>query len=273
MKKISSKDNLLIKEVISLKKNRERRKKALFFIDGAREIGLAILAQEKLKHLFFCSNLAKKNKESQEFLNENKDLEKIEVTEDVFLKIAYKENPDGILAVFEEKAKKINDFLEIFQKKDSLILVLDDLEKPGNFGAIVRTAVAGGVDLIVLSGENNVFDIYNPNAIKASEGLVFLTNIIQVSRSEIIQKLKDSKIEIISSFTSASKNYDKVNYLKSSAIVLGSEAFGLGSDWQNNSSERIKIPMKDGVDSLNVSVSAAIVLYEALRQRGFQGLK
>ncbi len=263
MKKIVSVDNKIIKQIISLKKSRERKKQKMFFIDGLREIEIALNNDYAFKKLFFCPTLNNKNIDYLIRIVKDK-TEIIEVDEKVFKKISYKENPDGVLAVLDFKEKNKNHY------KDNVVLVLDNIEKPGNFGAICRTAVAANINNIFLTG--NEIDIFNPNVIKSSEGLIFHLNIEYIQKENLIKNLKENNYIIVGALTNGSDNYSNVDYKEKIAIVLGSESKGLDLEWNNLLDKKIKIPMKKNIDSLNLSVSAAIIIYEVLRQNDFKQL-
>ena len=281
MKIINSLENKTIKSIIKLKESRERKKRAEFLVDGLREIKLALNSDYKASLLVFCPSLVKiEKKELEEVLrgflgkggredgkNDGEAFEIIEVSESIFKKISYKESPDGFLGIFKFKELGLEEL--VVDKKP--IIILESLEKPGNLGAIIRTASAGGLENIILN--DCLFDIYNPNVIKASEGLIFFVNIFKLKKEETLEFLKREEIKTFIALTSAKKSYDKFNFSKNSAIILGSEANGLSDFWIKNADERLKIPMREGVDSLNVSVSAGILIYEALRQGGFKGLE
>ena len=147
-----------------------------------------------------------------------------------------------------------------------MIIVLENIEKPGNLGAIIRTAYAAGATAIIIN--DNQTDIYNPNVIRASEGYVFKEKIVSASVKETIKWLKENKIKSYGAATSGKLVYTKVDLREPLAIILGSEADGLSREWLKAANELVKIPMQKGMDSLNVSVSAAILVFEALRQRG-----
>jgi len=141
------------------------------------------------------------------------------------------------------------------------------VEKPGNLGAIVRSAYAAGVDAIIINDEQT--DIYNPNVVRASEGLIFRLPAIVASRENTIKFIQENQIKVFAAALIGAKNYIDADYKESSAILLGTEATGLSEDWLKAANEIIKIPMKSGIDSLNVSVSAAILIFEAWKQRDF----
>ncbi len=259
---INSPHNPAIKELINLRKNRAKKKNDNFIIDGRREIEIALKAGWNIESLFFCSELADNSRESMDLsaaLTEKITM----VSSPVFHKICYKESPDGFLAVVK---KKIMDLSHIRLGAKPLIVVLERIEKPGNLGAVLRTAYAAGVTAIILN--DNQVDIYNPNVIRASEGQLFTQTIAITSAIETMEWLKAHKIKSFAAATTVDcKKYTETDLIGPSAIIFGSESEGLGPEWLRAADEKIKIPMRSGIDSLNVSVSAAIILFEVLRQR------
>lgn len=266
MKTIESLENKTIKEILALKESRNRKKTGLFLVDGLREINLAILANYEPVYVFFSKN--NKEKDNLAKILNNK-TEFIKINELILKKIAYKENPDGFLAVFKIKSFSLKDLSET--EKNKITIVLEGLEKPGNLGAIIRTASAANLKNIILN--DCLIDVYNPNVIKASEGLLFFVNIFNDTKEETFKFLKDNNFKTVGAITSAKKRYDQINFLEKTAIVLGSEAKGLSDFWLKKTDEKIRIPMRKEVDSLNVSVSAAILIYEAIKQNSFFNLK
>lgn len=260
MKEIISTTNTTIKEVYKCK-NKEvyRKEKHWVLVEGNRQINLA-LDKLKLIHLFYCPELIK-NKSIKESVdvNENK---LIQVDKKVFEKISFKNNPDGYLAVFEDKNIKLED---IKLSKVPLILVLDKVEKPGNLGALARTALATKVDAIILTDQQ--VDPFNPKVISSSTGHSLGVDIVSSTKKEVLKYLQKNKIKIFATSIKASQNYLKNNFKEACALVFGSEDKGLDKDWLELADKRIVIPMLGDIDSLNVSVSAAVVIYEALRQR------
>jgi TrmH family RNA methyltransferase len=259
MLKISSLDNKKVKEILSLYKNKKRQETGLIIVDGLREIILAKEAGVEIIDIFYCPLLTNKG------LNDFSNIESekiIEVSEAVFKKICYKESPDGFLALI--KRPEIN-LKEIKLSKNPILVILEAVEKPGNLGAIIRTAYAAGVEAVIINSGQT--DIYNPNVIRASEGLIFRQVVFSLSFKETIKFLKTNKIKSLAAGTKGSVDYLKADYKKACAIVLGSEDKGLSDQWLKEADQIIKINMKKGVDSLNVSVSAAIIIFEALRQK------
>ncbi len=259
MNKIDSVDNKKIKELVKLKKASARKEQGVFLVDGFRETLSALESGLEIKELFFCQSLDKNHNFKQ--LKINTDLV-CEVSEAAFRKISYKENPDGCLALIKTNSKTL---ANVKLNKNPLIVILENIEKPGNLGAIIRTSYAAGVDLIIIN--DNQTDIYNPNVIRASEGFIFKQKIVSTSFQETTTWLTNNKIVSYAAATTGKINYIKANLKKSAAIVLGSEADGLSANWLKAADKLVKIPMTKGMDSLNVSVSAAILIYEAVRQR------
>lgn len=256
---ITSLTNKTIKDAVALKKSGERRESGLILIDGLREIEMALRAQVEIISLFYCPEIAPVRAETLDKISQEK---RVEVSEAVLKKICYKENPDGFLAIAKPKDRTLSD-LSINDK--SLVVILENVEKPGNLGGIIRTAYAAGADAVIVN--SNQTDIYNPNVIRASEGHVFTENIVSATVTETIKWLKHNKIKSFGAATIGAKIYTDVDLRGRVAIVLGSEAEGLSKQWLEEADQLVKIPMRAGIDSLNVSVSAAVIIYETLRQR------
>lgn len=259
---ISSKANPRIKNVVKLQKASERLEQGLFIVEGFREIDRAIRSGFHPEELYICESLSKHG-QSEAILNQLPGFRNYEtVTEEVFEKMAYREGSDGIIAVFKSKANALQD---LKLPGNPLLIVLESVEKPGNLGAVMRTADAAGVDAVFLC--NPTTDLYNPNTIRASLGCIFSLNIIVTSSEQAIAWMKKNGIQIYCTYLEASVNYLEADYTNPCAIVMGSEAEGLTQKWIQNSNKNIIIPMHGIADSLNVSVSSAVVVYEALRQR------
>jgi len=260
MKKISSADNYLVKKAIRLKKSVFRRKQKEFLIDGQREIRVALDNHWSCSWFFYSPDF-KSHSLDQNFSDVIKD-NIVELPGPLFSKICYKENPDGFLAIFKQNHQKLKD---IVLSSNPLCLILENVEKPGNLGAIIRTTAAVGVDVIIINEAQT--DIYNPNVIRSSEGYVFAVPIVKASVVDTASWLKTNNIRSFGTLTTASKTYTTADFNGPTAIILGSEARGLSDKWVKTLDESIFIPMRSGLDSLNVSVAGAVVLYEVLRQR------
>ncbi|GAA3653599.1 TrmH family RNA methyltransferase [Flavivirga jejuensis] len=260
---ITSTQNPFIRQLAQLKdKSRERRKTGLFLIEGEREISLALKGNYELETVLFYPELI-----SQEQLNDltNQQASTIEISKEVYQKLAYRDTTEGVLAVAKSKDHDIN-HLE-FSTKTPLILIAEAPEKPGNIGAILRTADAANVDAVIIA--NPKTDLYNPNIIRSSVGCVFTNQIATGSTSEIITFLKENNIDIYCAALQASVNYHTQDFTKPTAIIVGTEATGLSHEWLESSTQNIIIPMQGEIDSMNVSVAAGILIFEAKRQRDF----
>lgn len=262
-KTISSVQNPLIKQLLQLiEKSRERKKLGLFIIEGQREIKLALKGGYTLKTVLFCTDLFSEN--ILEFTSKNSEV--IEITKDVYQKLAYRTTTEGVIAVAEIKDLSLKT-LQIKSEKP-LILVAEAPEKPGNIGALLRTADAANVDAVIIA--NPHADLYNPNIIRNSVGCLFTRNIATGSTEDIIAFLKEKQIDIYCAALEASVPYHTCNFTGASAIIVGSEADGLSPEWLENSTQNLIIPMQGEIDSMNVSVAAGILIFEAKRQRNFQ---
>ena len=253
---ITSKTNPKIKNIVHLQKASERQKQGLIVIEGRREIERAIASGFEVETLFVCVEIAGQHK-----LPTAKYVEEVSV--EVFEKIAYRGNSDGLLAL----ARPVYHQLEKLKyKPNPLFVVLESVEKPGNLGAVLRTADAAGIDAVIVCDPRT--DIYNPNAIRSSIGCVFSVPVVACSSTECINWLRSNNIQILCTYLQASVNYLHADYTRPTAIVMGTEATGLSDEWVKASDQNIIIPMRGIADSLNVAASTAIVVFEAVRQRG-----
>lgn len=260
---ISSPHNKTIKQLLRLQeKSRHRRKEGLFIVEGLREIQLALSANYQAEQLFACPEICSPEslvKLTAQFSNLT------EISEQVYKKIAYRSSTEGFLALMHNKSHQL-DHLTLSQKQP-LILVAEAPEKPGNIGALLRTADAANADAVLIANPRT--DLYNPNIIRSSVGCVFTTPVATGSAEEIIQFLHHQHINIYCATLQASVNYTTQDYTKATAIVVGTEADGLEQIWRDNATQNIIIPMQGQIDSMNVSVSAGILIFEAKRQRQF----
>lgn len=258
---IKSTDNPKIKAAIKLSDDAKTRKKEnLIFVEGEREVHYAIVGNFKIQTLFYCEDLAKNNYDILEKIEKEKIFY---VDKKVFKKLSYRENGDGYLALVIPIAKKLDD---LKLSKTPLLIVLEKVEKPGNLGAILRTADGCDADAIILCDQST--DIYNPNVIRASQGTIFTKQLVSAANQEAIAWLKEKNIKTYGAVVQAKKYHYETNLKNSCALVFGTEDKGLSREWRDALDEMIKIPMNGQIDSLNVSNSVAIISYEALRQRG-----
>lgn len=264
MKEITSVKNSYIRNLLKLQeKSRERKKQGFFIVEGKREISLAIAANYRIDTVLFYPDVIGE-KEVLTLFNSN--INRIEISKEVYQKIAYRGSTEGIIAVV--KSKKFNLKNINFKNKNPLILVAEGIEKPGNIGALLRTADAAHIDAVFIANPKS--DLYSSNIIRSSVGCLFTNQIAIGSSEEIIAFLKEQKIEIYAATLQNSNEYHQENYTKSSAIVVGTEATGLSEIWKEKATQNINIPMQGKIDSMNVSVAAAIVIFEAKRQRKFK---
>lgn len=263
MKQISSIQNPFIKDLLKLQdKSRERKKKGLFLVEGHREISLVVGGGYEIDTILFVPNMLS-NENLDELLKHTTNC--IEITKEIYQKIAYRDTTEGVIAVV--KSKDFNLENVNFNTTTPLILVLEGIEKPGNIGAMLRTADAANVDAVFIA--NPKTDLFNPNIVRSSVGCLFTNQIGIGTSEEIIDFLQQHKINIYSATLQNSNEYHKNDYTKPTALVVGTEATGLTQVWRDKATQNINIPMQGKIDSMNVSVAAAILTFEAKRQRGF----
>lgn len=263
---ISSFQNPLIKNIKKLNKHKERNDQNLIIIEGIRECRLAVNSGYEIIKILFCSKYISEN-DLQKELNPTQKLNFVDVAEDVFNSLVYRSGIKNCIAVAKPETFSLEAATNIIQNKIPLILIIDKVEKPGNLGAMLRTCDAAGVDLVIVT--DPATDLYNPNCVRSSLGAVFTQKVIVTSVSECILWLKNKKINVFLTYLEASEPYYKSDFTHPTAIVVGSEAFGINNEWLNHGFSRIIILQSGKVDSMNVSNSAAVVLFEAIRQRTF----
>lgn len=262
--KISSLQNPTIKNMVSLlQKSRERMRQGLFVAEGFRELELALKNGFEAEALFYDETQTAIEKiESLSDLAIKAPGQIILVSPEVMGKIAYRSSVSNVVGLFKAVSKSFND---ISLPSNPLILVSESVEKPGNLGAMLRTADAAGVSAVIVCDPQ--VDAFNPNTIRASLGAVFSIPIVGASQEETAFWLKTHHISILSTHLEASHSLFKTDLTRPVALVLGAESSGISEFWVQQSNERIIIPMSGSVDSLNVSAAAAILLFEAVRQR------
>lgn len=262
---ITSTHNPKIKALLQLAKPSARRETGLFLVEGVRETERALKAGYVLSEIYREPELFPEAQwlEWQRVYPVNSNV--FQVSRSVFNRLAYREDMGGVLAVFQQGVHGL-DRLRSFE--NGLFLVLESVEKPGNLGALLRTADAAGLDGVILCDIRT--DLYNPNVIRSSLGCVFHVPVAIAGTEDVIHFLKARQVRIMTTSLQAALLYDQVDYRRSTAIVMGTEDQGVSRSWMDASDQPIIIPMRGIADSLNVSVSAAIVVYEACRQRGFR---
>ena len=262
MKQITSTQNPYIKSLVQLQEKAKARKQTgTFLIEGQREIILALKGGYELDAVLFYADLITKEAVIQLANNPNN---LIEINKEVFEKLAYRDTTEGIIAVAKSKNLQLSD-LQI--SANPLLLIAEAPEKPGNIGALLRTADAAKLDAVIIANPKG--DLYNPNVVRSSVGCLFTNTIATGTTTEIIAFLKDKKINFYAATLQNSVGYHTQDYTKPTALVVGTEATGLSKEWRDAATQNIIIPMQGEIDSMNVSVAAAILIFEAKRQRGF----
>ena len=260
MQQITSLQNPLVKYLFTLtQKSKQRKEQQQFLIEGKREISLALEAGYLIEQLFICPDILSEAEVEKLFSG----YKCTAISTQVYEKLTYRSSTEGILALAQCKNHALSGVE--FQKAHPLVLVAEAPEKPGNIGALLRTADAAGIDVVYIA--NPKTDLYNPNIIRSSVGTVFTVPIFMGSSEEIRTHLQQQGFAIYCAALTASQPYDQVSYKGRTAIVVGTEDTGLSPTWLKASTQNIIIPMQGKIDSMNVSVSAAILIFEAVRQR------
>ncbi|HQL07927.1 MAG TPA: RNA methyltransferase, partial [Bacteroidales bacterium] len=261
--KITSVSNPHIRELVRLKnKPAERKNRGWMIVEGLRELRMALGYPMKAIELIVCRNICseEKLKEIEPYFSS---VLKTEVGLEVFGRLAYRENSDGFLAIFEADTPRL-DSLNL--DDDPLVIIIESVEKPGNLGAILRMADAAGCDAIIVSDPRT--DIFNPNVIRASLGTVFTVPLAVAESKEVMKWLEQRHITSYAAvIVEDALPYTEMDFTASTAFVLGTEAEGLSPAWLRFCRHKIMIPMRGRADSLNVSIAAAILTFEAVRQR------
>ncbi|MCS7004573.1 MAG: RNA methyltransferase [Cytophagales bacterium] len=261
---IKSAHNPKIKHIETLlQKARERKKTQQIVIEGEKEILQAHRANVKVQTLLLsCDHFNEIEKWKTLFPT----TELIGVAEEAYKKIAYREGTVPVVALAQMPSFSIHRYLF---PENPIILIIEAVEKPGNLGAILRTADAAGIDLVCLCDTQT--DLYNPNVIRASIGCVFTLPIWICSSEEAYSLLKEKNVNFwVTALSENSISYTKVDFCQPSAIVVGTESKGVSNFWKNKATANIIIPMRGTIDSMNVSVATAVVVFEAIRQRSLR---
>ena len=265
---ITSAQNPKIKDLLALQdKSKERRRKGLFVVEGRRELLHCMEAGYEPYTIFFCPEILSEKdfKEIESAVTatgSGADCGWIEIPQHLYDKVAYRGGTEGVIAEMHCKEMTL---ASLRLKENPLVVVLESVEKPGNLGAVLRSADASGVDAVIVC--DPLTDMYNPNLIRSSIGAIFTVPVATASSEETISWLKAQGIRIYTAQLQDSEWYYDTDMKGGTAIVMGTEATGLTDVWRKAADAHIKIPMLGKLDSLNVSVSAAILMYEAIRQR------
>lgn len=263
---VTSSHNPLIRQLVTLRDSKKRRKQNLVLIDGDRNIARALQAGWKIE-CYVTTNAELRPEESREHFDSiyphlKSGVDYVEVSEDLLRKVAYGQSLHAV-AVAQPKEKSLEEIVPFLEADVATVLVLDRIEKPGNLGAVIRTCDSLGVDALLLS--DPICDLWNPNAVRSSTGTIFTMPIAQGSQEEIRSFLAKHKFESFAARLEDSVNYLHVAFPKRTAVIFGNEADGLCERW-NIENSPIRIEMRGTTDCLNVSISAAIITAEIIRQ-------
>ncbi len=272
---IVSNKNPLIKRLRALRDKTDRDRQGVFVIEGDKEISYALGAGLSFETVVYCSTLMGNNKQlnsieqlrqlyyRQHSSDKAPAVQFVEVSAEVFAKVAYRGHCGGWLAIAHTPHCQLDD---IKVGNNAFLLVVVNLEKPGNAGALLRSADAAGVDAVIFA--DTQVDLYNPNVVRASIGALFTLPCVSAASQEVIGWLRKGGINMVLARPQADVDYFDVDYTGPTAVVLGSEHAGLGGQWlKQPNTTQVRIPMRGAMDSLNVSVSGAVLMYEVLRQR------
>ena len=277
IEKISSLQNPRVKQLVKLRDRRPRDEAGVFLVEGYREIRRALEKGVTLKELYFSSEW---------FLGENEPAlieqaraagaQAVELSKEAFAKVAYRERPDGLLAVAPQWKRELRDLGEILERKAAgsgdpalqapFLVVVEAIEKPGNLGTILRSADAAGCDAVIVC--DPVTDIFNPNVVRASTGVLFSVPLVVEESARVLAWLKERRIQTVATTPAAERIYSEVDLRGALAVVMGSEQYGLSEFWLKECDVPVRIPMAGQADSLNVAMATIITLFEAVRQRG-----
>jgi len=257
---ITSAQNPKLKRLMALQeKSRLRREEGLFVVEGRRELEHCIAAGFEVDSVFICPDIYGQGEYP---FRQGREPGVFHLTKELYSKVAYRGTTEGIIAEVKVKERTLE---SLVLGDNPLIVILESVEKPGNLGAVLRSADAAGADAVIVC--DPLTDLYNPNLIRASIGAVFSRQVAVASSEDTIAWLRSKGIQILTAQLQDSSLYYDTDMTKATAIVMGTESTGLTNIWREAADAHIRIPMLGSLDSLNVSVSAAILLFEALRQR------
>lgn len=261
--KITSLQNTQVKHIVKLRTRSHRDEHGVLVIEGLRPLRRALAADWRIDELYCCSALF-----ADEQAGALRDdcaaagIKVIECSEPVFRKIAYRARPEGVLALAEQAGLSLS---ELTVGPAPLLLIVEGVEKPGNLGSMLRIADGAAVEAVILC--DGATDINNPNVVRSSAGALFSVPVVEASSSETLDWLKERGVRSLAAVPDAESEYTQINLDGGLAIVVGAEKPGLSDFWLQSADLRARIPMLGQGDSLNVSISAAVLLYEAVRQR------
>ncbi|PTX98490.1 RNA methyltransferase [Opitutus sp. ER46] len=261
--RITSLQNPRVKQLVKLRDRRPRDEAGVFLVEGYREVRRALEKKVALQELYFAPDW---------FLGENEPAliaeaeaagaRLFELSKDAFAKVAYRERPDGLLAVAPQWRRALSDLV---LPPEPFLLVVEAIEKPGNLGTILRSADAAGCHAVIVC--DPVTDIFNPNVVRASTGVLFSVPLVVEESANVLQWLREKGVKTVATTPSATAPYSDTDLRGPMAVIMGSEQYGLSEFWLKNSDFPVRIPMAGQADSLNVAMATIITLFEAVRQR------
>lgn len=260
---ITSVQNQRVKDAARLRDRRQREKQGRTLIDGGREIERAFRSGIEILEVFLCDGFCHENAH-QTLINALEDarIPVLGCSPEVFAKVSFGERAEGVVAVATTPHRTLADLTVTAPR---LVAVLVGLEKPGNVGAVLRSADAAGVSAVIIA--DGCTDLFNPNAIRASLGTIFAVPVCEATSQETLAWLRSHKFRMFAARVDGAIDYTRADFREPAAIILGSESEGLPSDWQGSDITAIQLPMRGIADSLNVSATAAVLFYEVVRQR------
>lgn len=261
---LESLQNPRVKQLVKLRDRRPRDRSKTFMIEGYRELERAVRMKYPVTEIYHCPSLYLGDNEP-DLVDDAKQLgaEVFEVSEPVFRKISYRDRPEGLVAVAAQRTTTLEDLPTV---ERPLYLVAVTIEKPGNLGTMLRTADAVGADAVIVC--DRCTDLFNPNVVRASLGTLFTQPIVETTTEELLPWLESRGVTVVVTTPTAEQLYTETSLDRSIAIAVGSEQLGLPDRWLEAPGEKIRIPMKGDIDSVNAAVATAIVLFEVVRQRG-----
>lgn len=261
---ITSTKNQRVKDVMQLAKGRKRKSMGLFGVEGEREISRALRSGFEPVEMFVCVEMLSPELSAElDAAVERFRMQAFGISRDVFSKLAIREDSGGAFVIFQDRAVRLS---SLKLPENPLIVAVEGIEKPGNLGALLRSADGAGADAVVVLDTS--LDIYNPNVIRSSLGTVFSNQVCTATSQEFFDFCREQQVATYAAaLTDRTQSYDTQDFTKASALILGSEAHGLTTYWIENAGTVIKIPMLGIADSLNVAMAGSILLYEARRQR------
>jgi TrmH family RNA methyltransferase len=260
---ITSLQNPRVKDAVKLMQRPHRDETARMLIEGYREINRAVDNRHPVSALFFCRALFQgTNEEALIARCRDGGAEIFECAEAVFKKMSYRDRPEGLLAVAPQIRRGLG---ELRLPPDPLVVVAEAIEKPGNLGTILRCADAAGVSAVVVC--DRCTDICNPNVVRASIGALFAVPVAEASSEAALEWLRANRLQILAATPHSDVEYTRADLRKGTAVVVGTEQYGLSRRWMDAADLKVRIPMLGQADSLNVAAATTILLYEAVRQR------